>query len=45
MFNIGGQRVSLGAFGRVYLDSPNGGPNWGLRFVATFLFPQKQTAG
>ncbi|MES1198643.1 MAG: hypothetical protein ABUS48_01530 [Pseudomonadota bacterium] len=35
-----GQRVSLGATGRVYLDSPRGGPGWGLRFVATFLFPK-----
>jgi hypothetical protein len=26
---------------RVYAVSPHQGPDWGLRFVATFLFPKK----
>ena len=41
VYNISGQRVSLGAFGRVYAASPDNGPDWGVRFVATFLFPKK----
>ena len=40
VYNISGQRVSLAANARVYLDRPDGGPDWGLRFVATFLFPK-----
>jgi hypothetical protein len=41
IYNFSGQRVSLAAFGRGYFDRPDGGPDWGLRFVATFLFPTK----
>jgi len=26
---------------RYYADKPNGGPDWGLRFTITFLFPKK----
>lgn len=26
--------------GRYYADSPEGGPEWGVRFVVTFLFPK-----
>jgi hypothetical protein len=40
VFKFGEQRVSLAANARVYLDRPDGGPDWGLRFVATFLFPK-----
>ena len=40
MYKFGEQRVSLAANARVYLDRPDGGPDWGLRFVATFLFPK-----
>lgn len=29
-----------GAGGRVYVESPDGGPDWGLRFTVTFLFPR-----
>jgi hypothetical protein len=34
--------VSLQAGGRVYAVSPENGPEWGLRFSATMLFPRKQ---
>ena len=27
---------------RYYADGPNYGPDWGLRFTVTFLFPKKQ---
>jgi hypothetical protein len=43
LFKIGGQRVQIGGGGRVYVarDAPSGqGPDWGLRFVTTFLFPK-----
>jgi hypothetical protein len=40
IYDFSGQKVSLGAQARVYLDRPEGGPDWGLRFVATFLFPK-----
>jgi hypothetical protein len=40
MYNISGQRISLAAQGRVYLERPDDGPDWGLRFVATLLFPK-----
>ena len=29
---------TLGA--RYYAETPEGGPDWGLRFVVTFLFPK-----
>jgi hypothetical protein len=40
IFKFGKQRVSLGVQGRVYAVSPDGGPEWGARAVATFLFPK-----
>lgn len=40
MFRIGQQRVQAGAGYRQYFDAPPGGPDWGLRFFATFLFPK-----
>lgn len=36
---IGDQLVSYQIGGRVYLDRPSGGPDWGLRLAITFLFP------
>lgn len=36
---IGDQLVSYAFGGRVYLDRPNGGPDWGLRIIVTFMFP------
>jgi hypothetical protein len=37
---IGGQMASVGVGPRVYLEKPEGGPDWGLRFVFTLLFPK-----
>lgn len=37
---IGDQLVSYQAGIRCYLDSPSGGPDWGLRCGITFLFPK-----
>ena len=41
VYKFGEQRVSLGIYGRVYAVSPDDGPDWGARAVATFLFPKK----
>ena len=40
IYTFGKQKVQMGVFGRVYLASPDDGPDWGLRFVATFLIPE-----
>jgi hypothetical protein len=40
MLKIGGMPISLKLGGRVYADKPDGGPDWGLRFGVTFLFPK-----
>lgn len=40
VYKFGGQRVQLGLGGRVYLEGPDDGPDWGLRFTTTFLFPK-----
>jgi Putative MetA-pathway of phenol degradation len=37
---IGGQMVSFAGGARAYLDAPENGPDWGLRFVVTLLFPK-----
>jgi Putative MetA-pathway of phenol degradation len=37
---FGAQRISLAGGARVYLDAPDGGADWGLRFVVTLLFPE-----
>lgn len=37
---IGGQMVSYQGGVRAYLDKPRGGPDWGLRFTLTLLFPK-----
>ncbi len=36
---MGGQTVSFAGGARYYMESPAGGPEWGLRFVVTLLFP------
>ncbi len=41
IYHLGHQPVQLGVGGRAYLDGPDGGPDWGMRAVATFLFPKK----
>ncbi len=40
MFRFGRQPVSLGISGRYYAEAPKDGQKWGLRLVATFLFPK-----
>jgi hypothetical protein len=40
VYNLGGQRVSLGIGGKYYLESPPDGPTWGARVIATLLFPK-----
>lgn len=37
---IGGQMVSYQGGLRAYVDKPAGGPDWGLRFAFTLLFPR-----
>jgi len=37
---VGGSPVQFVGGARYYLDKPTGGPDWGLRFGVTFLFPQ-----
>ena len=39
VLKIGGFPVSLAIGARYYAETPAGGPNWGLRFVITPLFP------
>jgi hypothetical protein len=40
LVKIGELPVQLQLGGRWYADGPDGGPNWGLRFTVTFLFPK-----
>lgn len=40
LYRFGKQRVSLGGGLRVYAATNGGGPDWGLRFTSTFLFPK-----
>lgn len=40
LMKIGDQPVQLFAGARYYLETPNGGPEWGLRCGITFLFPK-----
>ena len=37
---IGNQMVSFAGGARYYLESPPGGPDWGVRFVVTLLYPK-----
>ena len=37
---VGNQKVSFQIGGRYYAETPDGGPDWGLRFNATLLFPK-----
>lgn len=36
----GKQLVSIGGGGRVFLETPDGGPDWGLRLIVTLLYPR-----
>jgi hypothetical protein len=40
LFRIGTQSVQVGLIGRYYVESPDGGPEWGVRLVFTLLFPR-----
>lgn len=40
LVKIGAQPVAFTIGGRYYADKPDGGPDWGLRFVVTLLFPK-----
>ncbi len=37
---FGNQLVSIGGGARLYLETPAGGADWGLRFIVTLLFPR-----
>ena len=41
IYKFGGQPVSLAIDGRWYAETTEDGPDWGVRAVATFLFPKK----
>ena len=40
LVKIGKLPVSFTLGGRYYAEKPDGGPDWGLRFAVTFLFPK-----
>jgi hypothetical protein len=40
LLKIGGKPVAFQLGYRYYIEKPNGGPDWGLRFAVTFLFPK-----
>lgn len=40
VFSFGKQHVSLGIAGQYFATKPAYGPDWGIRFTATFLFPK-----
>jgi hypothetical protein len=41
LVKIGKMPVAFQAGYRYYAEKPDGGPDWGLRFAVTFLFPKK----
>ncbi len=40
LLKVGGQPLTLQLGYRQYVERPDGGPDWGLRFAVTFLFPK-----
>lgn len=40
LLKMGKQPVQFQIGGRCYADKPEGGPDWGLRFTVTLLFPK-----
>ncbi len=44
ILKIGKQPISIQIGGRYYVDAPRYGPNWGLRFVVTLLYPTGKRA-
>ncbi|MBI5503502.1 MAG: transporter [Deltaproteobacteria bacterium] len=41
LVKIGGEPIQFQVGYRYYADGPSGGPDWGLRFAVTFLFPKE----
>jgi len=39
ILKIGKQPISIGVAGKYYADSPRYGPDWGVRFIVTLLYP------
>jgi hypothetical protein len=40
LLKVGNQPITVQLGGRYYADGPSGGPEWGLRFQVSFLFPK-----
>jgi hypothetical protein len=40
LLKLGGMPLTLSLGGRYYADAPTNGPEWGMRFTVTFLFPK-----
>ncbi|MFI5340143.1 MAG: hypothetical protein ACHQ7N_09925 [Candidatus Methylomirabilales bacterium] len=40
LLKLGKQPIQFQLGGRSYLDRPTGGPDWGIRFGVTLLFPK-----
>ncbi|MGQ0593105.1 MAG: hypothetical protein ACT4QB_10770 [Gammaproteobacteria bacterium] len=40
LLKLGKQPIQLQLGGRYYAEKPDGGPDWGLRFTVTSLFPK-----
>jgi hypothetical protein len=43
LLKIGKQPIAFQFGYRYYVEKPSGGPDWGLRFAITFLFPNNRT--
>ena len=41
LLKIGGQPLQLQLGYRYYAEAPTNGPDWGIRFQVSFLFPEK----
>ena len=41
VLKVGKQPLSVGLGGRYYAKAPDGGPDWGLRFTVTLMFPKR----
>src|SRR5438067_5235415 len=39
ILKIGKQPISIGVAGKYYADTPRYGPDWGVRFIVTLLYP------
>ena len=40
VLKIAGKPIAFQAGYRYYINKPDGGPDWGLRFTITLLFPK-----